>query len=143
VSKRVRVTLEFMSDDAGAYPSDDEGVLNQNLFSHLNRALITDVMMKLMEAKSNKALSTPALVAYIRSYEEDIRIGKRMVDSMKVEVVGSEVRESIPCKFRCGNTRATAWFEADTCVPCMVLEFGVTPRQDLIHAHFELVRKLS
>jgi len=88
MSKRVKVTLMFDADDAGAFPSDDLGVLNQNLFNLLTDALICERWVKLIEVKHSPEKYTKDFrEAHALLCEEDIRIGREMVDSMKVEVI--------------------------------------------------------
>jgi len=78
--KKVRLTMEFISNES--YPSDDEWSRNQNLFLWFNHSLMIDIMMKLIDAKAD-----PDKKHYIRKYEEQIRIGKEMVASIKTEVL--------------------------------------------------------
>lgn len=81
--KKVQITLEFTASEV--YPDDDFESLHQNVYSLLNGALVVGTLMKKIKILGTD-LPKKSKGAYKEVLSEEERIGREMVNSMKVKV---------------------------------------------------------
>jgi hypothetical protein len=83
---KIKIVMEAEVTDLQSYfPDDPQGITIQNVGMHLRNVLHSDQLMKLITLNS-KEHKRAVYLAYKQCYRDDIALGQRLTDNMKISL---------------------------------------------------------